>query len=240
MTDGQIVRFKIGDGFPADDQLARWMTVCAMALNDLLLVNRWLVPRLEEKVPSESYEDFYLSRSAAAHLFEVAIFLRESDRLLTIREFVVNLDPQTQAHYRSLVELAKDGSGKFHGQLKHARNTFFHYPRMLPQADDYEHLKRALEAHADDEREQDIRRGEIRDIPPAITGFRSMFADDVATEMLLPENTEQEYPAFVGNLAEYSGKLLKFVKIAFNAYTHTRPEGTWEIEVVSLGASSSG
>lgn len=40
MTDGQIVRFKIGEAFPANDRLARWMTVCTMALNDLLLANR--------------------------------------------------------------------------------------------------------------------------------------------------------------------------------------------------------
>ena len=52
MADGQIVRFKIGEGFPAEDQLARWMSVCAMALNDLLLVNRWLMPRLQEEIPS--------------------------------------------------------------------------------------------------------------------------------------------------------------------------------------------
>lgn len=50
MADGQIVRFKIGEAFPADERLARWVTVCAMALNDLLLVNRWLWPRLKEEV----------------------------------------------------------------------------------------------------------------------------------------------------------------------------------------------
>lgn len=52
MPDGQIIRFKIGEAFPADDQLARWMTVCAMAMNDLLVVNQMLIPRLKEEIPS--------------------------------------------------------------------------------------------------------------------------------------------------------------------------------------------
>lgn len=49
---GQIVRFKIGEAFPADDQLARWVTVCAIAMNDLLVVNQLLIPRLKEGIPS--------------------------------------------------------------------------------------------------------------------------------------------------------------------------------------------
>ena len=35
--------------------LACWMTVTAMALNDLLLVNQWLIPRPEDREPSTPY-----------------------------------------------------------------------------------------------------------------------------------------------------------------------------------------
>lgn len=91
MAEGQIVRFEIGEAFPADDQVARWMTVCAMALNDLFLVNRWLFPRLEEKIPSEPHETFYLGRAAAAHLFEAAAFLRRTERIPPVKEFVGSL-----------------------------------------------------------------------------------------------------------------------------------------------------
>lgn len=87
-------------------------------------------------------------------------------------------------------------------------------------------------AHAQDEQEQNIQRGVIQDVPPAITGFRSTFADDIATEMLLPADTEQEFVPFVGNVSEHSAKFFKFVRTAFNAYTLARPEGTWEIEDV--------
>lgn len=43
------VAFEIGAVFPPESRVARWATICAMALNDLLLVNRWLVPDYRRK-----------------------------------------------------------------------------------------------------------------------------------------------------------------------------------------------
>lgn len=240
MTDGQIVHFKIGEAFPADDQLARWMTVCAMALNDLLIVNALVIPRLEGKVPSEDGEPFYLGRVAAAHLFEAASFLRNSDRVQTIRGFVATLDEETQAAYQELVQIGRGGNGEFHRQLKHARDKSFHYQQLLlGDREEREPLKRAMAEHAKDEQEQGITRGEIRDVPPAITGFRATFAYDIASEMLLPEDTEAEFPEFLGNVASFIGKFGIVTKAALNAYTQTKPVGTWEVEEVDSGGGES-
>src|SRR3954469_19860268 len=209
MSDGQIIRFKIGEAFPADDKLARWMTVCAMAINDLLLVNRWLVPRLEEKVPSEPHENFYLGRLAAANLFEAATFLRKSDRQLeVVREFVATLSDEAQVAYRDLLLIGDGGEGEFYEQLKRSRNGVFHYQALvLGDGEEYESLKRAINAHAGDEEEKGVKRGEIRDIPPPITGFRAIFADDIASEMVLPKDTDREFSGYLGNVAGHSAKL---------------------------------
>lgn len=233
MADGQIVRFKIGEAFPADDQLARWMTVCAMAINDLLLVNRWLAQRLEEKIPSEPHETFYLGRLAAANLFEAATFLRKSNRSLeSVRDFVATLDEKAQEAYEKLLLIGDGGEGRFYEQLKHARNGVFHYQALvLGDGEEYESLKRAMAAHAQDEEEQNIERGEVQDIPPPITGFRAIFADDISTEMMLPESAEDEFSGFIGNVAEHSAKLMIFVREALNSYTHLHP-GAWKIEDV--------
>lgn len=236
MADGQIISFKIGEGFPADDQLARWMTVCAMALNDLLLVNRWLIPRLQGEVAAEPHETFHLGRMAAAHLFEAATFLRKSDkRLAVVRDFVAKLDEEeARAAYADLLEIGDGGQGKFAKQLKHARNMVFHYQALLTgQGEEHERLKQAMRGYAEDERKQGTKLGKVEDIPPPLTGFRSIFADDIATEMLLPEDTEHEVSGFLGNVAEHSAKLMIFGKAAFNAYTHTRPLGTWHVEEVA-------
>lgn len=232
--DGQIIRFRIGEAFPAEEPLARWMTVCAMALNDLLLINRWLFPKLKGEEPAEAYEITYLGRLGAANLFEAATFLRRSDRRVAIvRELVAGLDNEPRAAYAELLEIGDGGRGEFYAQLKHARNTVFHYHQLIQgQGEEYEHLKLAMAGHAADEEEQGIRRGKIEDVPPPITGFRSIFADDVATEMMLPGNTDVELRPFLGELSTHIVSFMVFVKAAFNAYTLTRPEGVWDVEEV--------
>lgn len=232
--DGQIIRFKIGEAFPADEPLARWMTVCAMAMNDLLLVNRWLIPKLKEEEPSQAYENTYLGRLAAAHLFEAATFLKKSDkRLAVVRELVGGLDEDAQRAYRELLSIGDGGNGEFYEQLKHARNVVFHYQALIQgEGEDYEHLKLALAGHAEDEEKKRIVRGKIEDVPPPITGFRSFFADDVVSDMVLPGDTERDFTVFIGNVSEHIATFMVFLKEAFNAYTQTRPEGTWSVEIV--------
>jgi hypothetical protein len=234
MVDGQIIRFKIGVAFPADDPLARWVTVCAMAMNDALLVNRWLIPRLKEEVPSEPHENVYLGRAAAAHLYEAASFLRKYQRQPKIKEFIEDLEPEHQAQHEALLEIGKGGRGDFSKQLKTARDSFFHYPDLILGQEDREPLKRAMIEHAKDEEEQEIKRGEIRDIPPALTGFRAGFADDIATEMMLPSNTEGELPEFLSNVSTYLGQLMAFVRAVLNAYAVANPD-VWQVEEVPRG-----
>jgi hypothetical protein len=160
--------------------------------------------------------------------------LKKSDkRVPAVKEFVAELDEEPLAAYAQLLAIGDGGSGEFYEQLKHARNMVFHYQALIQgEGEDYEHLKLAMAGHAKDEEAQEIQRGRIEDVPPPITGFRSVFADDIATEMMLPGDTEQDFQAFVGNVAEHIAKFMIFLKPAFNAYTHTRPDGTWEIEDV--------
>jgi hypothetical protein len=230
-TGGQIVRFKISEAFPADDQLARWMTVCAMAFNDLLVVNALLIPRLEEKIASGPGEIFYLGRVAAAHLFEAATFLRKSDRIPAIKKFVADLGEEAQTAYNELLQIGDGGSGEFYEQLKHARNKSFHYQELfLGDNEEREPLKRAMAAHAADEQDKPDKRSEISDLPPPITGFRADFAYDIASEMLLPENTETEFPPFTAATSNHIAKFAIFTKAALNAYTVTKPAEVWEVE----------
>lgn len=173
---------------------------------------------------------------AAAHLFEAATFLRKANRLSEIQEFVGDLDEEAQDSYRALLEIGDGGSGRFYEQLKHARNKSFHYQQLLlGDGEEHERLKQAMADHAKDEREQDISRGEIRDIPPPLTGFRAVFADDIATEMMLDKDTEKEFPGFVGNVSEHIAKFTIFTKATLNAYTRTRPAETWDVEDVKNG-----
>jgi hypothetical protein len=219
MSEHLGIRFKIGDAFPAESPLARWLAACAMALNDLILVNRWLLPKLEGQVPAEGYENVYLAKVAGSHLFEVATFLERSDHIEEVRQFVDGLDAEAQEAYRALKEIGKGGSGEFARQLARARHHSFHYSELLPQVEDHEKLKRAMEGHAETI-------GEIRDEGKTIE-FRAAFADEIAVELIAPGDTV-DLREFVRQISEHIALYLKFAFAALPSYVNSLPEDSWE------------
>jgi hypothetical protein len=212
------IRFEIGKAFPAEEPIARWLTVCAMALNDILLVHRWLFPAIHNRTPD--YVNNYLSRLGAAHLFEAAKFLADSDRIQEVKDFVAELSQDDQEAYRRLIGLAKTDPG-FPEDLTRARNQFFHYAELLPQAPDHEKLRAALREHASTI-------SEIQDQGPSpIEGFRARFADDVSIELSYPDE-KVELPDFMGELA---GRILDFIRFGSAAVIHylrSLPADDWE------------
>jgi len=139
-----------------------------------------------------------------------------------------------------LLLIGDGGQGKFYGQLKHARNKSFHYQELfIGDHEDRERLKQALAGHAEDERKKGISQGEIRDIPPPLTGFRANFAYDVASEMMLPEDTEAEHPGFLENVRLHIDKFAVLAKAVLNGYALTKPAETWRVEEVESGRDES-
>jgi hypothetical protein len=221
MSEHLGIRFTDGEAFPADDPLARWITVCAMALNDLLLVNRWLVPRLEEKVESHDYENVYLFRMGGAHIFEVAKFLEQADRSVPeVRKFIATLEQPAQDAYQKVKAIGPRGTSDFADQVKRARDQFFHYSELLPHAEDHEALKAAMEEHAETV-------GEIRDEGTAIDQFRARFADDIAIELSFPEG-RMDLSTFVTELSEHIALFLKFAFEAIPSYVQALPRDAWD------------
>jgi hypothetical protein len=224
MPDRDGIQFKIGEAFPPDSRLARWMTGCVMAQNDLFLVNRWLVPRLKDKVDSEAYEHLYLARLAASHLFEAATFLRKADRFEEIRDFVGGLDEEAQTAYTALLAIAKGETGDYAEQVERARNNFSHYGELLSdEAAAYEHLRQAMQAHADEESV-----GQIRDKSPPITNYRALFADDIAAELTFPGDDKEALERFVEQTGTHIGLYLQFVRAALAAYATQIPDEAWD------------
>jgi hypothetical protein len=200
------------------------MTGCLMALNDLFLVNRWLVPKLKEEVEAEGYEGVYLARLAAAHLFEIATFLRKADRFEDIQEFVAGLDQADQDAYGALLGIAKGEDGEFAEQIERSRNSSSHYGDLLPdEAGAYELLRQAMEAHAE---EGTI--GRIRDKTPPLTGFRALFADDIAVELTFPGGDEKTLGRFIEQISTHIALYLQFGRAALGAYAGTLSEDSWE------------
>lgn len=224
MDNRDGIQFRIGEAFPPDSRLARWIVACSMALNDFFLVNRWLVPKLEGEEASEGYEHLYLARLASLHLFEAATFLRQADRFPEIQAFVAQLDLEAQDAYQALLAIGKRAVGEFADQVEHARNHFSHYGRLLPdEAAAYEHLRQAINAHAD---EGTI--GQILDTTPPIIGFRALFADDIAAELTFPGGDKAETEKFVEQISEHINLFLVFARAALPAYAAELPDEVWK------------
>lgn len=228
MSERVGIRFRIGDLFPSDDPVARWMVPCAMALNDLFYVHRHLYPLLENDGPGS--ETMYLSRVAAGHLYEIAKFLAESEsRIPEVRAFTARLDDDARAAYEAVKGITPGGDEPFARQAARARNHVFHYAELLPFAIDHEKLKKAMDAHADTT-------SEIRDESPPIEGFRALFADEIATELSFPDE-EVDLRDYVPALATAISHYLTFAKAALNQYVRDAPPERWSPIEIDEGAA---
>jgi hypothetical protein len=161
---------------------------------------------------------------AATHLFEIARLLKKSDRFEDIGEFISTLDAGAQEAYRTLIALAQNPSKGFAAELKRTRNNFAHYAELLgDEAAVGEELRQALAAHAE---EGTI--GRIRDKTPPITGFRALFADDVAAELTFAGGEKEATGRFVGEVSEHIAHYLLFARGALGAYALQLSEDSWE------------
>ena len=221
------ISFKVGVMFSADNEMARWMTIVCMALNDLMLINGELIPRLEGD-DSPDWENVYYGKLAASHLYEIGKFLRESEkRVADVSPFVKRLPEQTQSDYAKVSGLGPHGRSDFAKALHRLRNHFFHYAELVPHAAEHEQLSRALAGHAD-------ATGKIL-VGDRVGDFRAVFADDVAAELALPGDDEDATREFMQELAESVTAFLRFGYEAIQLYINDTPRASYKIFTESSG-----
>jgi hypothetical protein len=214
------IEFEIGMLFPPDDRIARWMTVCCIALNDTLPSSVRLTEQLEHPdVPA--WSNVYLIRLVASHLHEAGKFLAESERKLgtELTEFLGGLSMGGRRDYETVKSLWPGNQGEFGKRLRTLRNHFFHYAEMLPHAEDYESLRGAitrLTAH-----NSRIVEGKY------FKDFRAEFADDVATELAFAGDAGLR--EFVLELSETVAAFMNFFREALRLYIDRSPSGSYRV-----------
>ena len=86
----------MGEVFPADDPIARWLVTMSVGLNDVVLANG-----LMEKAEKD-YENLYFFRLASSHLWELVKFIAEShDAWEEIQRFVAELSDDGRKHFEA-------------------------------------------------------------------------------------------------------------------------------------------
>jgi hypothetical protein len=200
--------FRIGEAFPADDPVARFVTVLAMMSNDVFRSIEPLVT-IADGHRDAAGARVALVRYQAAIVYEAEKFLTESrDRFPEIDEFVKAV-PDGEALYGAIVHPEN-------AWLKGHRNVTFHYPELSRDKANAgnEEVATALVATArsvsriDFFSEHDV---------------RFSFADEVAVQSIRDLGEER-----VRALRRAVLAIPDFAVAAVNAYAATRPPGTFE------------
>ena len=94
--------FKFGEMFPPDDPLSEWAATVALAFNDLSLVHDRLGD--DEAVP---HRWLYWLRLGIAHFAEAADFVRETETIPAVAEFIDSLPAKAQEHHCEFVRSSR-------------------------------------------------------------------------------------------------------------------------------------
>jgi hypothetical protein len=200
------LKFTIGKTFPANNTVAKFLTVLAMMSNDLA---RLITLMIQEDL-DEGDRIFYF-RLLASAFFEASKFLRESAvRWPELGEFVAALEDEASSEFERLAGASDARSESYLGEwIESHRNVTFHYSEMHPRraAAGREEIGRALRDAADIESEITV--GED------LISVRFTFADEVAVQWL-PDGDMAAIE--LETLRERHIDLVRFAQRAFHSY----------------------
>jgi hypothetical protein len=209
-------RFRIGEAFPADSPLARFIVAVAAGMNDNVLANGLFVES------ERDFEHLYFFSLANSHLYEVAETLHKAHREWEeVRDFVDALDEARQQDFTMIKALAEPAGDWPSNRLKELRNMFFHYLRLDGAAVDAGRLPllRGLADAADMEGEVVIEAG------GPLNGIRARFTDEVFVKALTATYENGELERLVAALADYQPALNRFAQAALGRFLRELPDG---------------
>jgi hypothetical protein len=217
------LRFKIGDAFPADDPVARFITVLAMMSNDWLRTTQYLL-EIEDGSDDEGGRRLMFFRQQASLHHEAASFVVDARRRFPeIAAFIDGLPEIARDECAQIVGGIDPKSPHYHGDwLADHRNVTFHYPELHPDK----------AAHGAEEIHEAL--AEAADIESTITAgdyfgsVRFGFADDVVVQWLPDVDTDAR--EVLSQLRDAVLALARFVQRAARAYLESRPDGTFTVE----------
>lgn len=216
-----MIRFKIGDAFPASDPVARFITGLAMISNDLLRALEDMLD-LGGDAPEKIGRRVSLFRRQAASIQEAATFISDAQRMFPeVCGFIDELDNEARDGCDRIIGAVDPSSPRYLGRwLEDHRNVTHHYPRMHPRAAEHgqEEMATALADAA--EIESTIDSGE------RFGDARFRFADEVGVQLLPPLGDQ----TWVEKMRDTSMSLAAFVQRAAQSYLNARPAGTFVIE----------
>jgi hypothetical protein len=200
--------FVIGEQFPPEDPVARFMAGLAMIGNDWTHAMQLLLH--EDNEPGMS---FLIYRQWAVMLHEASTFIADSKRRFPeIAAFLATVGDEGQALLDRIASWDQEGTDDYQPWRESVRNVTAHYPELHPQKfrHDQEELGNALRAAA--ERLSSVRWDNTQGF-----ALRYEFAYEVVGAML-PQPQEMMSAVLAGG-----DVLARFVREAFTAYFKLHP-----------------
>jgi hypothetical protein len=142
------LRFVIGHAFPADEPIARFVTVLAQAHNDFVRVfERMSNANAESDAPEDQAIRILGLRLNAASHAEASAFVHDAMRRWPeIKRFVEGLEGEVRADLAHVMGVTDPKSDRYLRWLEPHRNVTFHYAEMHPlkAENDNEEIQTAL------------------------------------------------------------------------------------------------
>lgn len=209
------LRFKMGEAFPADSVVARWIALLSVLLNDLILANERLVDALDRSGSRPSVEGIYFFRLACSHFREAAKFLDNGHQQPQVKAFIEGLTSDAQRDYDIVRSTFAPWQGSFvEATVRAIRDTFFHYPPL--DSIEFETALRELAGGETEVLLGGTRTGDIR----------AVFADEVGVRLAFGHLGEGiNLKEAIARLWKTITALLRFTRAALLTYLSKLPPG---------------
>lgn len=217
MSAQRDVTFSIGEVFDPANEVARWLTVLAMASNDFWRFFHWMEEAQDDATRILAY------RLEAAALFEAARHLTKPPKQWPkIATFIAALPEEARVDRDRVCGAINPTSEYYVGDwLERLRHVTFHYADGAPaksraKKEEIEHaLTRAIAQGIE---------GRIKIASDSFGDVRFAFADEVAVQWL-PDTNSEDGITQLRSLSDVGIALAQFAQRAIGAHLATLPEG---------------
>lgn len=212
MVSARKFAFRMGDAFPANDVVARWVSGLSRILNQLITVNKQLYDIWHDR-PESKGEAIYFFGLVLGHYREATNFDRKYSVVLEVQNFIESLPLAAKEDYRLFRESFDPWEGSLvQSILKDVRNDVFH-----PGSD--EDIQEALRETAD--LQSSITVGSV------VAELRMDFADEVNTQMVFRHlgNVEEQLRSSIQVIGGPVFALIRFAQRAADTYLAQLPDG---------------
>ena len=210
----------MGEAFPANDPVARFVVVLGMMSNDALRSFSLLDPEAASLGEDAAFQQ-WLFRQQAAMYVEAATFIKDSAHWFPeVQAFIAGLPPEAREEHERVVGGIDAKSEHYVGEwLEPHRHVTFHYAEMHPEKAErnLEKVQQALKKVAD-------QKGQIT-YGDEMHTIRFGFADVVARQWVPPDEDVETIVV----LREALLALVPFVQRAVMAYQDARPPGAFTV-----------